>query len=215
MVKIVKAWQVAILVVVAIIISIIVAIEQGIPITPYYFLPLVIVIAVSFGLYFLFTKVLFKKKPVVTIGKLSIEEVRYLAALHLLKNHGIDLFANGPPEDPKTAKYIVHLIANRSFPSPAEEVWFVRTSVKDSRYFDGLFTRIIIFVDGESRVTDDFIMNERTVIDAELWRHPETWLIKSPSKTFKPKSIPQIMAQRYEETGEFPNLPKEEKPEED
>ena len=202
----VRAWKVVLIIGIIIFISIIAALEAGVALTPYYFLPFILIFVI-FVILWLIYKVAIKKEAPTIIGKakLSIASVKFIAAMHLLNHHGIDLFATGFPSDPRSARYVTNIIANRCFPSPGEEAWFVRLTMRDKRYFDGIFTRIIVYVDGEANVTDDFIMNEMTFIDGDLWRHPESWFVKRPSKTAKPRTLQQILAQRFEETGEMPS----------
>jgi len=202
----VRTWHVIVAVAIAIFVSMIIALEAGAVLTPYYFLPLILVIIVVVILYFIYKLVFKKEMPSITgfRAKLKIDEIKFIAAMHLLNHQGIDIFATGQPTDPESAKYVTNMIANRAYPAPGEEVWFVRLCLRDKRYFEGLFTRIIIFIDSEGNVTDDPIMNDLTFIDSELWRHPEMWFVKVPSKTSKPRSLSQILAQKYEETGEMP-----------
>lgn len=201
----VKAWHVVALVGFAIFLSVIAALESGVVLTPYYFYPLIIVIVVGF-VAFLIYKLLYKKESPFKMyrGKLTIEQAKHVAAMHLLNHHGIDVFATDYSSNPESAKYIVNMIANRCSPVEGEEAWFVRLAMKDHRYFDGLFTKIIIYMDGEGNVTDDPVMNDLTFIDNELWRKPQIWFTQPPSKTAKPRSLQQMLAQRYEETGELP-----------
>jgi len=202
----VKAWHVILAVSFAIFISIIVALEAGAVLTPYYFLPLILVIIIVVILWLIYKLVFKKEMPSITgfRAKLTIESVKFAAATHLLNHHGIDLFATGYPTDPISARYVTNMIANKCSPVQGEEAWFVRLTLRDKRYFDGLYTRIIIYIDGDGNVTDDPIMNEKTFIDSTLWRHPEIWFTKAPSKTTRPRSLETILAQRFEETGELP-----------
>ncbi len=135
-------------------------------------------------------------------GGLSMAHAKFLAAMHLFSNHGIDLFAIG--NTPETAKYIVNLIANRCYPAAGEEAWYIRLKIKDKKYFEGMPTKIIIYMDGMGHVTDDPIMNNLTFVDSDLWRNPETHFTKGISKTSRPRSLKDIITRQVQETGEFP-----------
>lgn len=135
-------------------------------------------------------------------GGLSMAQAKFLAAMHLFTNHGIDIFAIG--DTPETAKYIINLFANRCYPAAGEEAWYIRLKIRDKKYFEGLPTKIIIYMDGMGHVTDDPIMNNLTFVNSDLWRNPEIHFTKGVSKTSRSRSLKDIITRQVQETGEFP-----------
>lgn len=209
----VKAWHVivgiAILAFIATVIIIENASRQGQEVTIEMFLPVIVIVAIS-GVVFAIWKIWKSPKGPgqngnqegIIRGGLSMAEAKFIAAMHLFTNQGIDIFAAG--KTPETARYITNLIANRCYPAAGEEAWYVRLKIRDKKYFQGMPTRVIIYMDGVGNVTDDPIMNEMTFIDSELWRNPETHFLKGTSKTSRPRSLRDIVARHVQETGEFP-----------
>ena len=206
-----KTWHlligIAVLAFLSTIISIESASKQDQEITIETFIPVIVIVAIS-GVALAIWNLWKKPKGSginesggIVRGGLSMTEAKYLAAKHLFSNHGIDIFAIG--NAPETAKYILNLIANRCYPAAGEEVWYVRLKIRDKKYFEGLPTSIIIYMDGMGNITDDLLMNDMTFINSELWRNPEN-LMKGISKTSKPRSLKDIVTRHIQETGEIP-----------
>lgn len=133
---------------------------------------------------------------------LTMAQAKFMAATHLLENHGIDLFATG--SSPDTARYIKNICANRCYPAAGEESWYIRLKITDKKYCDGMPTKILIYIDGRGNITDDYIMNNQFFINDHLWKNPELHYIKGISKTSKPRSLKELITRQVEETGDFP-----------
>jgi len=200
-----KPWHVAVVACVVIFVASVAAVESGIPITLEGLMPLIALGVLGGGVYVGYRVIKRgdkERRPEGIRGGIIMDEAKFIAANHLLRHHGLDVFATGTT--PKTAKYTVNLIADRCYPSPGEEAWHVRLKVRDKRFFSGFLSRIIIYMDGAGNVTDDPIMNELTFRDDELWRDPSILFIRRPPKTAKPRALSEIIAARVEEKGEFP-----------
>ena len=155
----------------------------------------------ALALYFLWYK-----KRGAGIRGLTIAEAKYIAALHLRNYHHMDMLSNdGGNPDPTVTKYATTIWADRCFPSAGEEAWHIRLRVEDKRYFSGLPTKIIIFMDGGGNVISDKIMNASTFMNEEMWTEPETWFRKFTAKTPKPMSLKEILARKVEDSGEIPS----------
>lgn len=200
-----KVWHIVIAVGFVVLVGVIAAVEGGVEPTLEAFLPLIVLLAIGAVAYFTYRILRHgraKGPPEGIRGGISSDEAEFIAASHLLSRHGMDIFAAG--DSPGTAKYTAHMIANRYYPSPGEEAWSVRLVIRDRRHFQGFLTKVIIYIDGTGKVTGDFLMNELTFIDNDLWRRPEIYFIRGVSKTAKPRSLSDIVARYLEETGEFP-----------
>lgn len=135
-------------------------------------------------------------------GGLSTNEAKFIVANHLLNKHNINTFTAGTTSD--TAQYTHNIQASRVYPTAGEEMWIVRLIINDKRYFNGVLTKVLYFVDGMGDVAADLLMNENTFLNNELWRNPELFVTRGVSKTSKPRSIKEMIARHIEETGELP-----------
>jgi len=138
-------------------------------------------------------------------GGLTSSMVKYIAAKHMQLHHHVDVFMrDGGSADPTVTSYSVPFNATRCYPSSGEEAWYVRMRIHDDRYFAGLPTQVIIYVDGAGNVMNDLVMNSSMFYDEGLWREPELWFRKFTSKTPRPRSLKEVIARKVEDTGEIP-----------
>jgi len=138
-------------------------------------------------------------------GNISPEKAKYIAMKHLELHHSASLFINdGGDEDMEYTRYLVPVMAERCYPASGEESWVVKAAVHDPRFFNGLPTKILIYIDGAGNVMNDMIMNSSTVINDTLWRQPNLFFRDIVSRTARPRSVQEIIASKIEEKGEIP-----------
>lgn len=164
---------------------------------------LILIAAVLIAIWkLLFNSKSFTLKPNSNNGGLSMAEAKFIAATHLFNNHGINLIAVG--NTPDTARYIKNICANRCYPAAGEESWYIRLKITDKKYCEGMPTKIIIYMDGIGNITDDYIMNNQSFINYDLWKNPESHYTKGISKTSRPRSLKDLITRQVQETGDFP-----------
>lgn len=210
-----KLWQVAVGVGTVLFVGFVLMVEwSGFNQAVSIFAPLVTLTAFGFIVYALFR---FIKSPKEAKGygespdlnfvkrsSIDVDNAKFLAANHVLKHHNVDLISVG--SNASDARYLTYLEAKRCFPSSGEEAWYVRFKVHKSNYFNGLETRVIVFLDGKGNVTGEHLMNKSLGVNKELWNDPTISFVRGPPKTPKARTLKEIIARNVEETGELPDI---------
>ena len=214
----VKIWHVVLIAGLVLFIATIISVESGAVITPYYYLPIIFLGIVGAIVYFGYKLLSGKNVNTGTKRTLRIDDVKFIVANHLFKSWSINIFTEGQPVPSSIARYTMSIEANRCFPTRNEEAWWCPLTINDRRYFNGILTRMIIYIDSSGSVVGDPYFNDMHKNNSRYWTNPELFFMQGPSKTANPRTISQIMAEKFEETGELPKLPlqqeKEEKDEE-
>jgi len=146
------------------------------------------------------------KKAFYFRGGITPEKAKYIAMKFLEEHHQTSLFiVDGGDEDPRSTRYLIPVLSERCYPAEGEEAWAIKAVVHQARFFNGLPTKVLIYVDGGGMISNDLIMNAETGYNDRLWKNPNLHYRDVVPKTPRPRSMREIMKAKLEEAGEIPD----------